>query len=148
MIEPDRIDGICWVLIEKGGVYLERCPKKTKVLGTGKWFVPGGKLERDEDPTAALHRELGEEWPSVKLEFARPLPLVEGSPVGIYGQRGGVFLMRPYLIKVSGTVPIYSADGVEVRWFPLLEAIFLSPVPQVRMMVTAANEPDSRSGGL
>ena len=135
------INGVCWVLIRRGSVLLERCEKKARVLGVGKWFVPGGKIEGDETPEQALEREIAEEWPMVKLQSYKPLPIVEGSAVPP-GPRG-IFLMRPYLVTVDGDLPytkIYTSDGVELRWFPLLEALLLSPVPQVRMMIAAAQE--------
>lgn len=130
-----NIHGVCWVLIRHGHVLLERCPKKALVLGVGEWFVPGGKIEGDELPIHALIRELREEWPTAKLEQSTDLPIIEGSAIPP-GPRG-LFLMRPYAVIVSGEIPHVSADGVELRWVPVLEAL-VSPVPQVRMMVAAA----------
>jgi 8-oxo-dGTP diphosphatase len=129
-----RIHGVTWLLIRDGRVLLERCPKKAQVLGVGEWFVPGGKMEADESPEQTLIRELSEEWPGVTLLGCEPLPIVEGSrvPAG-----NGLFLMRPFVISVAGELPNVSADGIELRWAPLHEAL-TSPVPQVRMMVAAA----------
>lgn len=48
-----------FVLIEKEGRYLliREAAKKWQ----GKWFLPGGKLEGDETPERAAHREVKEE---------------------------------------------------------------------------------------
>lgn len=131
------IHGVTWLLIRDGCVLLERCEKKARVLGVGEWFVPGGKIEGDETDEQALRREIAEEWPDVQLSGWTPLPIVEGSPVPP-GPRG-LFLMRPFLITASGYYPDKSADGVELRWTPIAEAL-ASPVLQVRMMVAAAME--------
>jgi ADP-ribose pyrophosphatase YjhB (NUDIX family) len=132
---PQAVHGVTWLLIRDGHVLLERCPKKAAVLGVGEWFVPGGKIDGLETPEAACRRELHEEWPGVELVALTPLPLVEGSrvPPG----PAGVFMMRPFVISVTGELPTHSADGPALRWVPLEEAL-TSPVPQVRMMVGAA----------
>jgi ADP-ribose pyrophosphatase YjhB (NUDIX family) len=127
--------GVTWIVIRDGHVLLERCPKKARHLGVGEWFVPGGKLENGEGAAEALIREIREEWPGVRIEEFEPLPLLEGSLVPP-GPRG-VFLMRPYLVRVSGEIPSHSDEGVELRWIPLRVALN-SPVPQVRMMIAAA----------
>lgn len=135
----DRIHGITFLLIHDGCVLLERCPKKREVLGIGEWFVPGGKLEPGEGELDACRREMCEEL-GVNLLTARPLPILEGSPVPP-GPRG-LFLMRPFLISEwAGHVPTQTIDGsVPLRWVPFAEAL-ASPVPQVRMMVAAALAP-------
>jgi len=119
------LHGVTWLLIRDGRVLLEKCPKKARVLGVGEWF----------------------EWPGVEVKTYLPLPVLEGSPVPP-GPRG-LFLMRPYVVTVSfdrcadGTSPDVNSEGVELRWFPIAEAL-ASPVPQVRMMVAAALNDDVR----
>jgi ADP-ribose pyrophosphatase YjhB (NUDIX family) len=136
----EDVHGVIWVVIRSGLVLLEKCPKKARVLGIGQWFLPGGKLEPGESSADALARELSEEWPGVRLEAFEPLPIIEGSAVPP-GPRG-LFLMRPYAVVVSGTIPEVSDEGAPLRFFPLWEALD-SPVIQVRMMVAgAAGLPD------
>lgn len=132
-----KIHGVTWLLIRAGRVLLEKCPKKAAKLGVGEWFVPGGKVEGDETTRDACMREIGEEWPTVDLIDLRPLPIIEGSRVGVQVDGEDVFLMRPYLVRVRGSIPFSSADGIELRWVAIGEALS-SPVPQVRMMVAAA----------
>jgi ADP-ribose pyrophosphatase YjhB (NUDIX family) len=132
-----KINGVTWILLRRGLVLLEKCPKKAAKLGVGEWFVPGGKVEGDETARDACMREIGEEWPTVDLIELRPLPIVEGSRVGAQVDGEDVFLMRPYLVRVRGAIPCCSADGIELRWVAIEEAL-RSPVPQVRMMVAGA----------
>lgn len=141
-LSEERVHGVTWIVfdVKKEHVMLERCPKKAKVLGVGEWFVPGGKIEGDEIPADACRREIGEEWPWVKVLALEPLPIVEGSRVG--GDQRGVFLMRPFIAHLQGPIKDVSDDGVELRWVPIAEAL-ASPVPQVRMMVAAALAPDA-----
>jgi 8-oxo-dGTP diphosphatase len=132
-----KINGVCWVLTFAGRVLLERCPKKAAKLGVGEWFIPGGKVEGDETPEQCLARELQEEWPGVRLLAAERLPIIEGSPVNV--NHAGIFLMRPYLIAVVlNNVPKKTSEGIELRWFPIADAL-RSPVSQVRMMVACAH---------
>jgi hypothetical protein len=127
-----KIEGVTWLLVRKCQILLEKCPKKAAKMGAGQWFVPGGKSEGDETPEQTVRREIGEEWPTVSIISLTPLPIVQASPAG-----SEPFLMQPYLVDVAGHIPDHAANGIPLRWTPLLEALFLSPVPQVRMMVAA-----------
>lgn len=138
-----KVNGVCWVLIRDGQVLLEKCPKKAAVIGVGEWFVPGGKLYRDETEASALVREMREEWPTVRLEEFEALPIVEGS--AIPPGPAGLFLMRPYYVQVSGVIPDVSEDGPPLMWWPI-DLALQSPVPQVRMMVAAATLPHETAG--
>lgn len=128
------IDGVTWALVRHGHVLLEQCPKKARKMAMpeGTWFVPGGKIEGAETEAEALVREIGEEWPGVRLEEFIPLPLVQASLDG-----DDVWLMRPYLVEVSGKLPDRAANGVPLEWWPEWMALE-SPVPQVRMVTAAA----------
>ena len=48
-----------FVLIEKAGRYL--LIKEAAKKWNGKWFLPGGKVEINESPETAAHREVKEE---------------------------------------------------------------------------------------
>jgi 8-oxo-dGTP diphosphatase len=56
---------VCWVIIENQNRVLiaQRPPGKHLAL---QWEFPGGKIEKEETPVAARHREIQEE-PSVIL---------------------------------------------------------------------------------
>lgn len=134
--EERSVHGITWVVIRDGCVVLEKCPKKARKLGIGEWFIPGGKIEGTETAVAALFREVREEWPGCDIDRATPLPVLEGSPVNVAPPQGP-FLMRPFLVEVSGEIPDVTSEGIPLRWVSIEEAL-RSPVPQVRMMVAAA----------
>jgi len=83
---------------------------KEKVQGT--WNLPGGRVEKDEDPTETAERE-------VKEEVGVSVDLV--GLVGVYfGQDAfvdGPFLAIAYLGEVSGKPQAASTDTVEtVEW--------------------------------
>jgi 8-oxo-dGTP diphosphatase len=58
-------------LIEKNGKILLALRKAGKHMGR-KWEFPGGKVDRGEDPKAALRRELEEEF-SIQAEIGEYL---------------------------------------------------------------------------
>lgn len=82
----------------------------------GKWDVPGGFLEEDEDPLDGLRRELREEA-GVEIE---PLELA-----GIWADRyGGVegataTLNLYWRARIVSGEPEPADDVSELRWFPL-----------------------------
>jgi 8-oxo-dGTP diphosphatase len=66
---------VCAALIDdRGRVLLARRPAGKPMAGL--WEFPGGKLQPDETPEAALARELGEE---LGIEIALPEPLAFAS---------------------------------------------------------------------
>jgi hypothetical protein len=136
MNDTVKIEGVTWLLIRNGAILLEQCPKKAAKMGVavGEWFIPGGKCEGDETPLKAVKREIGEEWPTVSIISLTPLPIIQCSPVWTTP-----FLMQPYIVDVAGHIPSRASNGIPLKWTPLLEALLLSPIPQVRMMVAAAN---------
>lgn len=129
---------IAWLLVDgRGNVLVERCPRKRALFG-GEWFVPGGRINDGETPTAALWREMREEH-GITPDHPRPLPLVDLRAPG----RKEPFLGQPYVVESwRGEVPDHCLDHPEVsiRWMPIAEAM-RTPVPAVRAMLAMIGTP-------
>lgn len=98
-------------LIERQGRWFLQRRDTANPEFPGLWEFPGGKLEPNESPEAALRRELHEEV-GLSLVEAQPLPAVTGA-VSLY----------PFLVRVAGAPRTELAWGwftpEEVRRLPL-----------------------------
>jgi 8-oxo-dGTP diphosphatase len=79
----------------------------------GGWELPGGKVEPDEQPLAALHREILEEL-AVRIEVGEELPSPDGDLAGWL--LPPVHRMRVWLARVVEGEPAAIEDHDEVRW--------------------------------
>jgi ADP-ribose pyrophosphatase YjhB (NUDIX family) len=81
----------------------------------GKWDIPGGFLEEDEDPLDGLRRELREE---TGLEVA-PVRYL-GAFMDTYGEdeRAIATLNLMWVVRAGGGEPQAADDVAELRWFP------------------------------
>ena len=85
----------------------------------GRWALPGGFVEIDEDLSDAARRELLEE---TGVELASGAPLVQ---LGAFGAPGrdprGRTISVAYLARISreGSTPAAGDDAARAAWFPL-----------------------------
>ena len=84
----------------------------------GKWELPGGKVREDEEPIAALLREIKEEldWeiPPAELKQILPGPLPEGNGPLLKGAQ-----MRVYLYRLALQPALQAGDShLSLQWSP------------------------------
>lgn len=88
---------------------------------SGRWELPGGKVEPDEDHLAALHRELGEEL-GVTVAVGAELPGPDDGRWTITSKHR----MRVWFTRLQDGAPEPLEDHDELRW---LTAAELDEVP-------------------
>jgi 8-oxo-dGTP diphosphatase len=101
------------VVEREGQVLLVR---RTMTPGQGKWTIPGGFVEFDEDPREAVVREVWEET-GYPVEVVRLLDVIFGRE-----HERGASLLIAYVTRLLGDVPTREADEKEVDavgFFPL-----------------------------
>jgi 8-oxo-dGTP diphosphatase len=124
---------VAGALARDGRLLLARRPEGDPLAGF--WELPGGKVEADETPEAALAREWSEEL-GVEVEATSPLTFASGAPNGRH------VTLLVYLVRLLGGEP--SPVGVaEVRWATPDEAAQLPLLPADRPVVESL----AREGG-
>jgi 8-oxo-dGTP diphosphatase len=81
----------------------------------GGWELPGGKVEPDEDPVAAIHREIAEE---LGVQIALADELVNPDSGDGTWPMSDKYRMRVWLATVVAGVPAPIEDHDAVAWLP------------------------------
>jgi len=110
------------------------CRRRTDREAGGRWEFPGGKVERWEQPEAALEREIFEEL-GVEIEVGHLLDrsetVVAGRPIAL----------SCYFVRPLGQYPISSTDHDQVCWFVRDRLLWLRwadpDLPAVRRLAVA-----------
>jgi 8-oxo-dGTP diphosphatase len=84
----------------------------------GEWSLPGGRLEKDEEPHIAALRELTEETGVT----ARLLGLIEIVD-SIMGEPEKLYLLHDYAAVWTGGEPVPGDDADRAEFMPLEEAV-------------------------
>lgn len=79
----------------------------------GGWEFPGGKVEPDEDPVSALHREIREEL-GVEIRLGSQVPAGDGGDWPVTPP----WRMRLWLAEIVAGEPAPLEDHDELRWLP------------------------------
>ncbi|NEN06014.1 (deoxy)nucleoside triphosphate pyrophosphohydrolase [Diaminobutyricibacter tongyongensis] len=88
------------------------CKRSPLKSAGGKWEFPGGKVEPDESPEAALIREIREEL-GVEIELGDRISRTE-TRVGDLS-----IDLASYRAITIGPAPTSSTDHDELRWLPI-----------------------------
>lgn len=116
---------VAGALVRDGRLLLTRRPDEDPLAGF--WELPGGKVEADETPEAALAREWREEL-GVEVESSGPLTFSSGAPNGRH------VTLLVYIVRAIHPEP--SPLGVaEIRWTTPEEAARLPLLPADRPVV-------------
>lgn len=96
-------------IIERGGlILLARRPEGKKLAGL--WEFPGGKVESQEHPAEALHRELTE-------ELGCTVTIATAGPPVSHGYEWGVIHLHPFLCQLApGSADPHPHEHTALAW--------------------------------
>ena len=90
--------------------------KRARDPERGRYDIPGGFLDPDEDPITGLHREVDEEL-GMTIEVTYD-DLIQATPHK-YGTDGDWTLAIGFIARTSSGEPVPADDVAEVRWVSL-----------------------------
>lgn len=99
---------VCAIIRRAGLIMLARRPPDKK-LG-GLWEFPGGKVEPDEEPEAALHRELQE-------ELACTVVVTHSLPAFVHAYDWGSIQLIPFVCELApGSAEPHPHEHTALVW--------------------------------
>jgi len=109
-------------IIENGKVLMV---KAARGYTEGMWNLPGGFMGYGEHPSESAQRECREEL-GVRVKLERLLGIYHE----VFPRTGGYMLSFVYLGKrLSRTLRPHPEEIAEVKWFPIREALRITPNP-------------------
>ncbi|GAB3602732.1 (deoxy)nucleoside triphosphate pyrophosphohydrolase [Microbacterium aureliae] len=105
---PAPLVVVAAVIVRDGWVLA--CRRRPGKIAGGRWEFPGGKVEPDEEPRAALVREIEEEL-GVAIELEGHLTTDETAV-----EDGGVIRLSCYRASLIGAGPVASLDHDRLVW--------------------------------
>ncbi len=120
MPDNELLNVVCGLIESRGRILAtRRDPRRSFPL---LWEFPGGKVEPEEEPESALHRELREEL-KLEIEIIEPLPPVE------YREDGHFIRLIPFRCRPALDWAPVPLDHCEIRWVSADEALQLTWAP-------------------
>ncbi|MBT5900931.1 MAG: (deoxy)nucleoside triphosphate pyrophosphohydrolase [Opitutaceae bacterium] len=105
---PSLIPVCCALIEHEDRVLIAQRPLE-KHLG-GQWEFPGGKMEPDESPTDALHRE-------IKEELGCTLTITAALPPVIHTYPAATIQLHPFIATLSpDSSPPQAYEHVALKW--------------------------------
>ena len=100
---------VCCALIEdQGKVMIAQRPTGKHLAG--QWEFPGGKIEEDESPVEALHREINE-------ELGCQLTIIAALPPGDHAYPNGNITLHPFVAALApGSPAPHPHEHAALRW--------------------------------
>jgi len=106
----------------------------------GRWGIPGGKIERGESATAALHREIFEETNLKLMEVL--FVIIQDCIDSPEFQRREHFLLLNYVARAATTAVRLNDEAEEFQWISPTEAFTLNLNQPTRFLLTEALKRD------
>ena len=105
---------VCCALIEKAGKVLVAQRPERKHLAL-EWEFPGGKIEDDEAPVDALHRE-------IKEELGCTLTITTTLPPVIHAYPTATIQLHPFIATLApDSPPPHAYEHVAIKWLDRAE---------------------------
>jgi phosphoglycolate phosphatase len=98
-----------------------------------RWGIPGGKIERGEESTAALRREMREET-GLEIDDIR-FVMVQDCIESAEFQRKEHFILLNYLARALPGEVVLNDEAEAYRWLPLAEALELNLNEPTRVLI-------------
>lgn len=108
-MELSSLIPVCCALIEQGDRVLIAQRPLEKHLG-GQWEFPGGKIEIDESPADALHRE-------IKEELGCTLTITATLPPVTHAYPEATIQLHPFIATLApDSSPPHAYEHVALKW--------------------------------
>jgi ADP-ribose pyrophosphatase YjhB (NUDIX family) len=128
-MEPQRIECVGAIVHDDHGRLL--VVQRAHPPSAGRWSVPGGRVEADEDPRAAVAREVREET-TIVVTVGVLVGEVELAGETAHGQPDPrvVYSVADYRCRPIGAqTPVAGDDASDARWVTMAELRGLPLVP-------------------
>jgi 8-oxo-dGTP diphosphatase len=102
------VDVVCAVILHEGKILVAQRPPGKKLAGL--WEFPGGKVEPNETPAEALHREIQE-------ELGCTLKILQEGPPVLHAYEWGAIQLFPFFCQLTAPNHLPTAlEHSQITW--------------------------------